>query len=177
MDRSCQTLLEHRRLEAEDSTSREDLGKKFFLPLIRQRRNLHHQDRLVALLLSTSFALPLLMKSVTSLEINGGSANPERSSCRCPARRPRHLLYLTRTDGERLPDSSANGHPVRAPHPHPGREAWKQVICGGASLFPGNTCAEKGGCCSAARSQPWGSPQHFPAAEDARLSTSLPNNH
>lgn len=121
MERSCQTLLEDRRFEAEDSTSTRDLCKNFFLPLTRQQRNLLHQDRLGALQLSTSFALPLLMNSVTSLEINGGSANPARSSCRRPARRPRHLLSLTQTDGEQLPDSSANGHPVRAPHPHPAR--------------------------------------------------------
>lgn len=45
----------------------------------------------------------------------------ERSSWRRPARRPRHLLSLTQSDGERLPDSSANGLPVRAPHTHPAR--------------------------------------------------------
>lgn len=174
--RSCQTLLEDRRFEAEHSTSRRDLGKNYFfiLPLTRQQRNILHQDRLGALLLSTSFALPLLMNSVTSSEINGGS---ERSSCRRPARRPRPLLSLTRTDGSDCPTAplmaTLSGLLTHTLQGRPG----KQGICGGASLLPGNTCAQKGGRCCAEGSRPWGSAQHFPAAEDARLGTSLPDNH
>lgn len=55
----------------------------------------------------------------------------------------------------------------------------QRVICGGASLLPGNTSAEKKGCRGHRRApgnRPRKSPQRFPTDKDVGLSTPLPTH-